>query len=36
MNTQDYSKELARFAANLQIGDIPNDVILRAEDLLVD
>ncbi len=30
------SKELASFAANLQISEIPHDVILRAEDLLVD
>lgn len=36
MNTEHFSKELASFAANLQIRDIPNDVILRAEDLLVD
>ena len=30
------SKELASFAANLKIADIPHDVINRAEDLLVD
>lgn len=36
MHTEHYSKELASFAAHLQISDIPSDVILRAEDLLVD
>jgi 2-methylcitrate dehydratase PrpD len=36
MSSNDFSRELATFAANLQIDAIPNDVILRAEDLLVD
>lgn len=36
MSTQHYSRELASFAANLQAGDIPSDVMSRAEDLLVD
>lgn len=36
MLSNDLSRELATFAANLQIDAIPNDVILRAEDLLVD
>ncbi|MBU3577799.1 MmgE/PrpD family protein [Polynucleobacter sp. UK-Kesae-W10] len=36
MSTNDLSRELATFAANLQIDAIPNDVILRAEDLFVD
>ena len=36
MITQDLSRELASFAANLQTGDIPSDVMNRAEDLLVD
>ncbi len=36
MSTPHLSKELASFAANLKIQDIPNDVIHRAEDLLVD
>ncbi len=36
MSTPHLSKELANFAANLKITDIPNDVIARAEDLLVD
>ena len=36
MSTPHLSKELANFAANLKIADIPNDVIARAEDLLVD
>jgi len=31
-----YSAELARFASQLQFDDIPEDVIARAEDLLVD
>ena len=30
-----YSAELARFASQLQFEDIPEDVISRAEDLLV-
>jgi len=34
-NTQ-VSRELASFAANLKVDDIPNDVMSRAEDLLVD
>jgi len=34
-NTQ-VSRELASFAANLKADDIPNDVMSRAEDLLVD
>ena len=36
MSTPHLSKELANFAANLKIADIPSDVIARAEDLLVD
>ena len=36
MSTPHLSKELAGFAANLKITDIPSDVIARAEDLLVD
>lgn len=36
MSTQHFSHELATFAANLQAGDIPSDVMSRAEDLLVD
>ena len=36
MSAPHLSKELASFAANLKITDIPNDVIARAEDLLVD
>ena len=36
MTTQHLSRELASFAANLKAGDIPNDVMSRAEDLLVD
>jgi len=36
MSTPHLSKELASFAANLKITDIPSDVIARAEDLLVD
>ena len=36
MTTQDLSRELASFAANLQAADIPADVMSRAEDLLVD
>ena len=36
MTTQDFSRELARFAANLKAADIPVDVMNRAEDLLVD
>lgn len=36
MSTQHFSRELASFAANLQAGDIPSDVMSRAEDLLVD
>ena len=36
MTTQDLSRELASFAANLQASDIPEDVMSRAEDLLVD
>ena len=35
-NTVHLSRELASFAANLQIADIPQTVINRAEDLLVD
>lgn len=34
--TQHLSRELATFAANLRAADIPNDVMNRAEDLLVD
>ena len=36
MNKEHLSLELASFAANLKAGDIPNDVMSRAEDLLVD
>ena len=36
MSTQDFSRELASFAANLKATDIPADVMNRAEDLLVD
>ena len=36
MSTQDLSRELASFAANLNAADIPADVMSRAEDLLVD
>ena len=36
MATSHPSKELARFASQLQIGDVPKAVIDRAEDLLVD
>ena len=36
MTTQDLSRELAGFAANLKAADIPTDVMNRAEDLLVD
>ena len=36
MTTPHPSKTLATFAAQLKIGDIPNDVLSRAEDLLVD
>ncbi len=36
MSTPHLSEELATFAANLQIRDIPSEVINRAEDLLVD
>ena len=36
MTSEHFSRELAAFAANLKISDIPNDVIARAEDLLVD
>jgi 2-methylcitrate dehydratase PrpD len=36
MTTQDLSRELASFAANLKASDIPADVMSRAEDLLVD
>ena len=36
MTTQHLSRELAIFAANLKAADIPNDVMNRAEDLLVD
>ncbi len=36
MTTKDLSRELASYAANLQAADIPNDVMNRAEDLLVD
>jgi 2-methylcitrate dehydratase PrpD len=34
--TQHLSRELATFAANLRAADIPNDVMNRTEDLLVD
>lgn len=36
MPTPHYSKELASFASQLQIDDVPQEVIYRAEDLLVD
>ena len=36
MTTEHFSRELAAFAANLKITDIPNGVIARTEDLLVD
>lgn len=36
MNTSHLSKELATFASELKIADVPDDVINRAEDLLVD
>ena len=36
MTTQHLSRELASFAANLKATDIPNEVMNRAEDLLVD
>ena len=36
MNKEHLSLELASFAANLKASDIPNDVMSRAEDLLVD
>jgi 2-methylcitrate dehydratase PrpD len=36
MTTQHLSRELANFATNLTAADIPNDVMNRAEDLLVD
>ncbi len=36
MTTEHLSRQLASFAAKLKISDIPNDVINRAEDLLVD
>ena len=36
MTTPHLSKTLATFASQLKIGDIPNDVLSRAEDLLVD
>ena len=36
MTTPHPSKTLATFASQLKIGDIPNDVLSRAEDLLVD
>ena len=36
MSTQHLTQELASFAANLQAKDIPEDVMNRAEDLLVD
>lgn len=36
MSNEHVSRELANFAANLQITDVPADVISRAEDLLVD
>ena len=36
MTNQHLSRELANFAANLKAADIPNEVISRAEDLLVD
>lgn len=36
MSNEHISRELANFAANLQIADVPAEVISRAEDLLVD
>ena len=36
MSKEHLSLELASFAANLKVSDIPNDVMSRAEDLLVD
>jgi 2-methylcitrate dehydratase PrpD len=36
MQNQHLSRELASFAANLKVSDIPNDVMSRAEDLFVD
>ena len=36
MTNQHLSRELANFAANLKAADIPDDVMSRAEDLLVD
>ena len=36
MSQEHLSLELASFAANLKVSDIPNDVMSRAEDLLVD
>jgi 2-methylcitrate dehydratase PrpD len=36
MTTPHLSKELASFASQLKIGDIPEEVIARTEDLLVD
>jgi len=36
MSNEHLSRELASFAANLKAGDIPSDVLSRAEDLLVD
>ncbi len=36
MTTPHLSQELASFASNLKAADIPNDVMNRAEDLLVD
>ena len=36
MTIQHLSLELASFAANLKATDIPDDVMNRAEDLLVD
>ena len=36
MSTQDLSRELASFAANLRVADIPSETMNRAEDLLVD
>lgn len=36
MTTQHLSRELASFAANLKAADIPDNVMNRAEDLLVD
>jgi 2-methylcitrate dehydratase PrpD len=36
MTNQHLSRELANFAANLKAADIPNEVMSRAEDLLVD